>query len=92
MSRYVKSSTDIKRLNSGLVDLRSEYESFKKVVKRNNHELSKLNESIELSQQSKIDKLEAQIKKLQQSTQWVENEEPAVKVREEDLVKKLDIL
>lgn len=93
MSRYVKGVSETTRLSNSLVDLHDELKLQRLSTNKNSKELEKLNELTSQTFENKIKSLEGEIKKLQtQSTQWVTNEEPAVKLTTEHILKKLDVL
>jgi predicted nucleic acid-binding Zn-ribbon protein len=92
MSRYIKSTSDTRDLSKSLKDLQTEFSTHRNVVEKNNKELSKVNAQIELSTEKEIKLLHEKISKLQTQTQWVKNDEPALKVDSQHMLKKLDIL
>ena len=92
MSRYVKSTTDNRELSKSLRELKNEFQGHKKVIERNNKELAKVNAEVELRKEQEIKLLQQKLKSLESSTQWVQNDEPAVKLNSEDMLKKLNIL
>lgn len=92
MSRYIKSVPETVKLTKGLENLQEEFRAHKQAIQRNNKELAKVNERIELEKEKEIKALQEKLKKLEMQTQWVENSEPAVKVTSEYMLKKLDIL
>lgn len=92
MGRYVKSISDTRELSKSLKDLEMEFKAHKNVIKKNSLELAKVNHQVEVAKEKEIQALAKKIEKIQNSIQWVENEEPAVKVNSEHMLKKLDIL
>lgn len=92
MGRYVKSISDTKKLNTSIQELQKQFELHKNVVRKNTKELEKANLVVAAEKEKEIIALEKKLNSLQSDIQWVKNEEPAVKLNSEDMLKKLDIL
>ena len=96
MGRYIKSGQDTVELRKSLSTLQDNFKHHNKVVERNTKELAKANAEVEVQKEAKIKAMEAKLHKLESEilhgTQWVKNEEPALKVNSDDMLKKLDIL
>lgn len=92
MGRYVKSISDTTKLTKSIEDLAKEFSYHKEVVAKNNKELQKLNDEILIQKESEVKKLENTMKRLETQTRWVQNSEPALKLTDQYMLKKLDIL
>jgi len=92
MSDYVKSISDSERITSGLIELKEEVQAQKIATKINNRELQKLNEVAQLVQEEKITKLEGEIKQMKEDAKWVKSADPAIDVKPDHLMKKLNVL
>lgn len=92
MSRYVKSVSDTAKLTKSLNELKDRFSYHQKVVEKNNKELQKINNEFDEMRQKEIQELEEKMKKLENQSRWVQESEPAVKVTDEYLLKKLNIL
>lgn len=92
MSRYVKSISDTAKLTKSLNELKDRFSYHQKVVEKNNKELQKINNEFDEMRQKEIQELEEKMKKLENQSRWVQESEPAVKVTDEYLLKKLNIL
>ncbi len=95
MSRYIKSGQDTRELRKTIDELEKGFKYHNEVVQKNTKELAKVNAEIEAQKEAKIKAMEAKIKKLEMEvhygTQWVKNEEPALK-DSTYMLKKLDVL
>ena len=92
MSRYVKSVSDTAKLTKSLNELKDRFSYHQKVDEKNNKELQKINNEFDEMRQKEIQELEEKMKKLENQSRWVQESEPAVKVTDEYLLKKLNIL
>ena len=92
MGRYVKSISDTRKLNKSLNDLKEEFSYHRLAIEKNSKELSKVNEVAEVERQKEIKQLAEKLKKWETQTQWVKNNEPAVNIDSNHMLKKLDIL
>jgi predicted nucleic acid-binding Zn-ribbon protein len=92
MGRYVKSISDTRDLSKSLRDLELEFKTHRSVVEKNNKEIEKINGQVDkVKEKERIAKAE-ELDDLQSSIQWVKNDEPAVKINPEHMLKKLNIL
>jgi len=95
-NRYIKSGQDTRELRKTIDMLEKGFEVHNNIVHKNTIELAKMNAAVEAKRSRQISEYEAEIKKLQtdilHGTQWIKNEEPALKVDETYMLKKLDIL
>ncbi|MBT4791197.1 MAG: hypothetical protein HON90_06470 [Halobacteriovoraceae bacterium] len=92
MSSTIKSVSTTRELSKNLQELQKEFKNYQSVVKKNTKELVKINDEVESNKLKEIKLLEEQIHKLETQTQWVQNDEPAIKVSNQHMLKKLDIL
>lgn len=91
-SRYVSSISNTKELSQSLRDLEKELGNHRSVIDKNSRELAKVNAEVEAQKLKEIKKLQEKIRNLETQTNWVKNEEPALKINQEHMLKKLDIL
>ena len=92
MSRYIKSGQDSRELRKTIDDLKTNFKSHKNSVDKNTKELSKINDEIKLNKEEEVKLLSERIRKLETQTQWIENDEPALEIDSQDMLKRLDIL
>ena len=92
-SRYIKSSTDVEKLNENIFDMTKEMIQTRKAQKKNTDALAKINAEVERNRVDKIEELEAAIKKLETETQWVTyDQDKEVGLDPDHIYKKLNIL
>lgn len=89
---YVKSISNEEKFNNRLDDLKSALIDHNRATRVNNRELQKLNELAAEVQQEKIVKLEAEIRQMKEDAKWVKGEEPALDIKPDHLMKKLNVL
>lgn len=92
MPRYVDSLTESAKMKLLLEDLSSQIKHQRTAIEKNNKELSKINEEVELQKLEKVKELEEEIRKIETQTRWVKSEEPALAVTPDTMLKKLNIL
>jgi predicted nuclease with TOPRIM domain len=92
MGRYATSISDTRDLSKSLKELESEFKTHREVVDKNNKELASLNHAVEKAKEADVKLKAKKLEDLQNEIQWVKNDEPAIKVNPEHMLKKLDIL
>lgn len=92
MPSSIRSSTSTKKLSKNLEDLKIEFKNYQNVIKKNTHELSKINQEIEINKLKEIQLLQERINNLSSETRLVKNDEPALKIDRQHMLKRLDIL
>ena len=93
MARSIRSTTSTRELNKNLEELQREFRDYKNVVTKNTKELKKVNAQVEANKEAEMKQLQERLKKLElQTTQWVQDSEPALDIEPAHMLKKLDIL
>lgn len=92
MSRYVKSTTETRKLVDELVSLRNQHVRNKEITEANTAELAKINERAKVAKEKEINDREKEVRRSMEKVNWIRYDNDVYAVKKHHILNKLDIL